>query len=86
MPKEFPGASYDAWKTTNPDDQFLGPEPEEEEKPSCGSCRLEFADPPAERNIERFKGGDVAYTCDACLEEYAMDRAAGPEYVKPEED
>ena len=23
----FPGRAYDAWKTTNPDDQFLGPEP-----------------------------------------------------------
>jgi hypothetical protein len=30
MPKEFPGASYDNWKTTNPDDAHLNMEDEEE--------------------------------------------------------
>ena len=30
MTDYLPG--YDAWKTTNPDDEFLGPEPQDEEE------------------------------------------------------
>jgi DnaJ-class molecular chaperone len=30
--------TYDNWKTTNPADEFLGPEPEEEECPLCSCC------------------------------------------------
>jgi len=30
MTDYLPG--YDAWKTTNPDDEFLGPEPEDEDE------------------------------------------------------
>jgi hypothetical protein len=30
MTDYLPG--YDAWKTTNPDDEFLGPDPDEEEE------------------------------------------------------
>jgi hypothetical protein len=73
MPREFPAASYDNWKTTEPlpDEPDL-PEEEEPEPTICDWCRREFT--PLPHNIEEHKVSPPDLTCDTCLEELAMER------------
>ncbi len=62
--REFPGASYDEWKQTNPADAELGPEPDDEpEEQFCGCGRC-FT--PDRGNWHHHQWGVVPY-CDQCI-------------------
>lgn len=78
--KTFPGASYDHWKTTNPADAELGPEPDE--VACCDICGSEITDPKADN--ERYdRWGHIYLACDYCIT--VGDTKTEPEY-EPEPD
>lgn len=56
--------SYDHWKTTNPADEFLGPDPEEAERPMRPRRRvpaLERRHPPGCPDADWCAGNGVCY-------------------------
>ena len=61
MTDYLPG--YDAWKTTNPDDEFLGPDPEAEE---------EFPEPVIDEEWNASRGEYETVVTFACGSKYAI--------------
>ena len=61
MTDYLPG--YDAWKTTNPDDEFLGPEPVDEE---------EFPEPEITEEWNASRGEYETVVTFACGSKYAI--------------